>query len=127
MKIPAAVRESTTARIEAHARRKYAGRYIRLDIRFRGPCCYISAFCEPTDVPRDWPPPSWNMSRAEYLQELRDTPVNLCRLRYFGDEEAWSLAFYTYSDSKYAPCVFPSGQFFGTPEEAFDVGAVYLK
>jgi hypothetical protein len=28
---------------------------------------------------------------------------------------------------KYEPAVFPSGDFFGTPEEEFDVGAVYLQ
>ena len=53
-------------------------------------------------------------------------PLHLCRIRYFGDENAWSLAFYTYSHDRYEPSVFDNGTFHGTPEEAFDVGAVYL-
>ncbi len=53
--------------------------------------------------------------------------MHLWRLRYFGDEEAWGLAFYTYSNERYELCAFPSsGSFFGTVEETFDIGAVYL-
>ncbi|PYO57360.1 MAG: hypothetical protein DMD83_09565 [Candidatus Rokuibacteriota bacterium] len=37
------------------------------------------------------------------------------------------MAFYTYSNERYEPCTFPNGTFHGTPEEAFDVGAVYLQ
>jgi hypothetical protein len=40
--------------------------------------------------------------------------------------KAWSLAFYTYSRNLYEPCVFGSGDFLGTPEEALEIGAVYL-
>jgi hypothetical protein len=52
--------------------------------------------------------------------------VHLCRLRYFGDEESWSMAFYTYSNEKYEPSFFNNGTFRGTPEEAFETSAVYL-
>ena len=52
--------------------------------------------------------------------------THLCRLRYFGNEDAWSLSFFTYSNERYEPCVFHNGSFHGTPEEAFDVGAAYL-
>ncbi len=53
--------------------------------------------------------------------------THLCRLRFFGDEERWGFAFYTYSNERYQLAAFPSGEFFGTPEEAFDVSAgVYL-
>ena len=31
-----------------------------------------------------------------------------------------------YSHEMYEPTMFDSGQFFGTPEEGFDVGGVYL-
>ncbi len=51
--------------------------------------------------------------------------MHLCRMRYFGPDD-WSLAFYTYSNEKYEPCVFHSGDWFGTPEEAFEIGATYL-
>ena len=74
-----------------------------------------------------WPPPDWPESREEHLERLRNTPTHLCRLRYFGDEERWGFAFYTYSNEKYELSVFPSGDFHGTPEEAFDTAAgVYL-
>jgi len=38
----------------------------------------------------------------------------------------WSLSFYTYSHERYEPCSYPNGEEFGTVEQAFDVGAVYL-
>ena len=63
----------------------------------------------------------------KWLARLRDTPTHLCRLRYFGDDERWGFAFYTYSNDRYELSVFPSGDFFGPPEEAFRVSAeVYL-
>jgi hypothetical protein len=73
-----------------------------------------------------WPPEDWQISREEYLQQLRDTPIHLCRLRYFGNNE-WGFAFYTYSNEKYETSIYPSGSFVGTPEEAFATAAsVYL-
>jgi hypothetical protein len=54
-------------------------------------------------------------------------PWHLFRLRYFGNQDRWSLAFYTYSHERYEACAFPDGSFEGTPEDAFDVGAVYLE
>lgn len=124
MKIPAQVQEQTAKRIRAYAEKHYAGKFIRLDIRFRGALCYVDAFVEP-----DEPDPGLlklrGETREEYLERMRNSPIHLCRLRYFRDER-WSLAFYTYSHMRYEPCVFPNGSFEGTPEEAFDVGAVYL-
>ncbi len=125
VKIPPAVQERVRARIEAYANRCYRGKFTRLDIRFRGPCCYIGACREP-DLSPDWPPKDWHETREQMIQRLRDTPTQLCRLRYFGDEESWSLAFFTYSNEKYTPCAFANGTFHGTPEEAFDIGATYL-
>ncbi len=37
------------------------------------------------------------------------------------------MAFYTYSHETYEPCTFGNGTFHGTPEEGFEVGAVYLR
>lgn len=52
--------------------------------------------------------------------------THLCRLRYqcMG---RWSMAFYKYSDEKYESSVFMSGAATGTPEEAFDIGSLYLQ
>jgi hypothetical protein len=38
------------------------------------------------------------------------------------------LGFFKYSDEKYELCMFESGEFYGTPEEAFEIAArVYLE
>jgi len=126
LKIPKRVQESTNQRILAYADAHYAGKYTRLDIRFRGQFCYIDVYREPS-VPADFPPPGFPESREAYLARIRSIPTHLCRLRYFGDEDSWTFAFYTYSHEKYEPCVFDNGTFFGTPEEAFESAAVYLQ
>ena len=126
VKIPEAVKRRTAARIERYAADNFAGMYARLDIRFRGQFCYIDAYTEPT-VRDNWPPPDWPEPRAAYYERLRNTPTHLCRLRYFGREEAWGFAFYTYSNEKYELSMFDNGEFFGTPEDAFHIAAVYLR
>lgn len=124
-KIPEPVQERTRQRILAHAEKNYAGKFASLDVRFRGALCYIDAYTEPF-VPPGYRPRKGEESRQEKIERLRRTPLHLCRLRYFGDEDRWTLAFFTYSNEKYSPCVFDSGDDHGTPEEGFDVGAVYL-
>lgn len=127
VRIPEAVKRRTKERIERYAAEHLAGRYTRLDIRFRGHFCYIDAFTEPQPLGENWPPPTWPETREEYLDRLRETPTHLCRLRFFGDEEGWGFAFYTYSNERYELCIFPSGGFFGPPEEAFQAASVYLQ
>jgi hypothetical protein len=126
VKIPKKVQESTKQRILDYAKEHYAGKYTRLDIRFRSQFCYIDAYTEP-NVPDDFPPPGFPESRETYLERMRKIPTHLCRLRYFGDEESWTFAFYTYSKEKYEPCIFDNGTFYGTPEEALASAAVYLE
>lgn len=53
--------------------------------------------------------------------------MHLCRLGWRGKSEEWDLAFYTYSNEKYQQCVYGTGKFLGTPEEALEVGIVYLR
>lgn len=124
-KIPDAVKRDTTARIEKYAAAHCPGKYTRLDIRFRGPLCYIDAYTEPEE-----PTPklleALGETRDEHLARMRAVPLHLCRLRHF-DRDRWSLAFYTYSNEKYSPCHFGNGTFFGTPEEGFEIGARYLR
>ena len=122
-KIPEVVKRRTEDRIRRYAEAHFAGRYTRLDIRFRGQFCYIDAYEEPEPLGPNWPPPDWPESREEYLERLRNTPTHLCRLRYFGDEEQWGFAFYSYANERYELSVFPSGEFQGTPEEAFQASA----
>jgi hypothetical protein len=127
-RIPEPVKLRTEQRIRRYAEEHFAGRYTRLDIRFRGQFCYIDAYTEPEPLGPDWPPPDWPESREAMIERLRNTPTHLCRLRFFGDEERWGFAFYTYSGERYELSVFPSGEFLGPPEEAFQVSAeAYLR
>ena len=107
--------------IEKH----YSGKYIRLDIRFKKQFCYIDAFIEPY-IPDDFPPPNYPETKEEYLERVRNNPMHLCRLRHFS-EDRLSVAYYSYSKMNYVPSVFDNGAFEGTPEEGFEVGAIYLK
>jgi hypothetical protein len=125
-RIPPGVQERTETRIRRYAEEHYAGRYTRLDIHSRGQFCYIDAYTEP-NLPEGWPPDDGGETRAEMFERLRHTPTHLCRLRYFGDEERWGFAFYTYSNEKYELSVFPNGEFFGKPEDAFASSAMYLE
>ena len=105
IKIPPAARLRTEQRIRAYAEAHYGGTFSRLNIRFHGALCYVDA----------------------YTEVQPNVPLHLYRLRYFRDEERWSMAFYTYSHEKYEPCMFDNGTFHGTPEEAFEIAAIYLK
>ncbi|HET6382432.1 MAG TPA: hypothetical protein VFJ58_03490 [Armatimonadota bacterium] len=124
--VPDAVRRRTEERIQAYAREHYAGAFNRIEVRFRGAHCYIDAYTEPED-PSPQPLQSLGETREEHLARLRAVPVHLCRLRYFGDEDRWSMAFYTYSNERYEPSFFNTGEMQGTPEEAFETAAVYLR
>ena len=123
--IPEAVQNAVRLRILNHAQAHYAGRYRRIDVRFSGALCYIDAYQEPA-------PGSEGVASltgetpAEFAERIRNTPVHLVRLGYF-DEDRWSLSFYTYSHERYELCSYPNGEEFGTVEQAFDVGAVYLE
>jgi len=125
-KIPATVRERAERRIRTYGQSHYAGTFTQLSVRFHGALCYVDAYTEPE-------PPSRALLRAlgetreQYLARVREVPLHLLRLRYCGNENAWSLAFYAYSTERYEACTFPDGEFHGTPEAAFDVGAVYLR
>lgn len=125
VKIPPAVRERTERRIRVYAESRYGGKFARLSLRFRGALCYIDAYTEP-EAPSRSLLRALGETRERYLDRVRAAPLHLCRLRYFGDEDAWSLAFYTYSNERYEACTFRNGKFHGTPEGAFDVGAAYL-
>ncbi len=124
-KIPDAIKPQLRQRILDHAEKHYVGKDNRIEIRFKGKFCYIDAYTEPY-VAEDYDPQLYRESREEHIARLRNTPTHLCRLRYFGDENRWSMAFYTYSHEKYEPCVFPNSSWHGSPEEAIDASAEYL-
>jgi hypothetical protein len=106
--IPKASQAKIRQRILAHASRHYAGKYKQVDVRFRWHFCYIDSYKEPF-VAEDYNPEWFGESREEHIERLRNTPIHLCRLRYFGNEDRWSMAFYTYSNEKHEPCTFGNG------------------
>jgi hypothetical protein len=124
-KIPESVQNAARFRVLNYAGEHYAGKYWKIDVRFKGSNCYIDAFQEPA-------PGSEGVAGltgetpAEFSERVRNTPVHLVRLAYV-DEDRWGLSFYTYSNERYEPCSYPNGEEFGTVEQAFEVGAsVYL-
>ena len=123
VKIPESLKEPTRRRLLAHAEKHYAGRYVLLDIRFKGALCYVDAYTEPDVQGSPWR--ATKETREKFVERLRNSPTHLCRLRYCG-RDRWSVAFYTYSHERYEPSFFASGDQYGTPEEGLDVGAVYL-
>jgi len=125
VKIPPAARERTEQRILAYAQEHHAGKFTRLGIRFRGALCHLDAYVEP-DKPSTALLRITKETREEYYARLRSRPIHLCRLRYFGREDAWSMAFFTYSNERYSPCSFGNGSWTGTPEQAFEIGSGYL-
>ena len=90
-------------RLARHAAKIVPGKESWVRPRFHGKFCYVDA--QKPDVPFVTP---------------------LCRLRYLGKPDRWSMAFYTYSNERYEPCLFASGRWEGTPEEAFEIGSMYI-
>ena len=122
--IPPGVKALTERRIRDYASKHYAGKFIRIDVRFRGALCYIDLYSEP-DVPRGSASPPGE-TRDQWIERLRNTPTHLCRIRYFGNEDRWSFAWYTYAREKYEPSFLITGEDHGTPEEAFETSAHFL-
>jgi len=106
--IPPAVQARVERRIQNYVRENFAGRFARIDVRFRGVLCYIDAYTE-----GDEPAGS-------------ELPIHLCRLRYLGNEDRWVFAWYTYAHEKYVPSFLMTGSPIGTPEEAFDTSALFF-
>ena len=121
--IPPAVRQRTEQRILAYAAKHRAGEFTRIEVRFRGALCYIDAYEEPS-IGEAFHHPAGE-TREQWLERLRNTPRHLCRIRYFGDENRWNFAFYTYAHEKYEPSFLLSGQDHGTPEEAFETSTLF--
>jgi len=124
-KISPQAQKMVEQRIKQYADQQYAGKFTRINLRFKSQFCYIDAYTEP----QIYEPHNVELfgSQEEYIERMRNTPTHLVRLRFLGNMEAWSVAFFKYSDMKYEPCLFDNGVWTGTPEQAFDIGAVYLE
>ena len=97
--IPEKTKSAVKNRILKYAEAHYAGKYDRIDVRFKSQFCYIDAYVEPC-APKNYDATKFGESKEEHLDRLKHTPIHLCRLRYKVDEEKWTLAFYTYSNEK---------------------------
>ncbi len=113
--IPPEVKTRPQRRILAYADKHHAGKFTRIDVRFHGVLCYIDAYTEP-HVPRGGATP-WGEPLDQWIERLRSTPTHLCRIRYFGSDDRWSFAWYTYAHEKYEPGFLITGEDHGTPEE----------
>ena len=122
--IPEDVKARTAQRIQDFAARNYPGKFIRIDVRFRGALCYIDGYTEP-GMPNGWERPAGE-TRAEWIERLRNTPTHLCRIRYFGNADRWRFAWYSYAHEKYEPSFLMTGDHLGTPEEAFETSALFF-
>jgi len=55
VKITDTVKSHLKNRITKYAEKNLAGRYTKLDIRFRDKFCYVDAYTEPEEPRQDWP------------------------------------------------------------------------
>ncbi|MGA2740966.1 MAG: hypothetical protein ABSG65_26440 [Bryobacteraceae bacterium] len=93
----------TERRILDYADKHCAAKFARVDVRFRGACCYIDVYTEPDQL-----------------------PTHLCRIRYLGNEDRWGFAYYTYAHEKYEQSFLITGDTQGTPEEAFETSTLFM-
>ncbi|BDA71540.1 hypothetical protein CAL7716_057060 [Calothrix sp. PCC 7716] len=126
-KIPENVKLRMKERILNYAEQNYAGKYIRIEVRFHGLFCYVDAFKEPFVSEENYDISLFKETPSERRDRLRNLPIHLFRLKYEGDEEQWEMAYYSYAHNKYELSLFLNGTFYGTPEEAFKESAMYLE
>jgi hypothetical protein len=122
-RIPASVMMRTERRILDYAAKHCPGKFTRIDVRFRGPFCYIDVYPEPDTAAAGVPPPG--QTRAEWIESPRNTPTHLCRIRYTGSADRWAFAWYSYAHEKYQPSFLITGSSHGTPEEAFETSTLF--
>jgi hypothetical protein len=92
-------------RIHSYVDQNLKDKCDRIEVRFRGALCYVVAYRNEIDG--------------------REFRFPLCRLRHF-ELERWSISLFTWSHEKYEPCIFPSGEWFGTIDECLELGATFL-
>ena len=105
-KISDARKRDVKRRIDSYAKEHLKDKCERIEVTFRSQLCYIYAI----------------EIHQGTKQEMK-TPM--CRLRHF-DLEKWSISLFTWSNEKYEPAMFPKGEWFGTVEEATELGGTFL-
>lgn len=101
VKIPPHLQKTIDEQARDYAAKHAWSKHFQLELRYKNQFCYLDASEEGKEA----------------------FPIG--RLRYFSIDR-WSLAFYTYSNERYQPCVFKNGDWFGTLEEAIDICSTYL-
>ena len=114
--IPQAVQHALVARLEQHVRKLWKSQCRDVVVRFRGMFAYVDAF----PLRHQFMPGTTPEEQAR----IEAAPTHLCRLGYLGSANRWQFAFFKYSNEKYEASFLPSGEFVGTPEEAFDCAAL---
>jgi hypothetical protein len=66
VKIKESIKRRTEERIIRYAESNLAGRYTKLNIRFRSQFCYVDAYIEPEVPDDDWPPPDFPETREQW-------------------------------------------------------------
>lgn len=99
-KIPPSTRDKAEAIAKAFEQKSVWHPKYSLILRFRGQFCYVDA------------------------REGAEPPFPLGRLRHFS-ENSWSLAYFTYSNDQYSPCLI-NDKHTGTIEDALTVCEDYL-
>jgi hypothetical protein len=121
--IPPAVQLRTEQRVREYASKHCEGKFERIELTFRGLFCYIDVYTKP-DVPVGLKPPA-GQTREDWLEQLRNTPTHLCRIRYCGSGNLWNFAWYSYAHEKYENSLLITGLPSGTPEEAFETSTLF--
>jgi hypothetical protein len=96
-KVPPQIFEALCKKAETFSSGRAWYPRIQLKLRFKNQFCYVDT-----------------------VEEGDGRLLPLCRLRHLATD-GWSLALFTYSNDRYAPCVFPDGKWEGTFEAALEV------
>ena len=115
-----AIGRRTEERVRQFARDRYPGRFRDVGVWFRGQFCYVDLFRDPGPFLDGWSSEDSDETREQYRDRLAATPVHLLRLRYFGNPDRWSFAWYNDATEEYEPATFPSGEAAGLPEDAME-------
>jgi hypothetical protein len=118
--IPEHARHTLENRLETHARTAWTERCAGVNVRFREQYAYVEVFdSDPWIMPG---------STTDEKEQIRQTPVKMCRLEWTGDMDSWEFAFHKYSDGRYEPSMVFDGSSSNSPEACFDCAAqIYLR
>lgn len=101
-KIPVNHYQQIIDQVNLHEQKQKWFPKFKIQLRFKGQFCYLDGYKE------------------------GEVPFPVGRVRYF-DDNSWSLAFYTYSNERYKPCLFRNGKWLGIIEDAIDICSTYFQ